>query len=343
LKTKFKKITLLTRERTHKALTRAMQDFGLLHIEQIPVEANGHMEDLIHECNQVDRTIRFLQKEAASPHDKSHVPLPAGREKEMVEHLRQQENDIEAVRQQIEKCQKQADDMDAWGDYSYHKFEALMNAGWQVYLCRAEEKQWAGWNPQEAFVEMLDRKGSEIYFIVISRQPNLSSSFESLPLPERSSSDIRQELHVQEQRLESMLNELQTYVPYQAGLRSYLSSLDDAIALSETESKYTTHFEGKLLSLSAWFPANKEQDVIDFFNKEKIAWEIRDPFKGEDVPVMLRNRSYPRLFEPITKIFELPNYFETDTTPFLAVFYPILFAYCLGDAGYGLVLTAAMV
>jgi V/A-type H+-transporting ATPase subunit I len=34
----------------------------------------------------------------------------------------------------------------------------------------------------------------------------------------------------------------------------------------------------------------------------------------------------------------LPNYYEIDLTPLVAVFYPIFFAYCLGDAGYGLIL-----
>src|SRR5690606_8582448 len=53
--------------------------------------------------------------------------------------------------------------------------------------------------------------------------------------------------------------------------------------------------------------------------------------------VILKNRKYPRIFESITKIFQLPNYYEFDLTPFIAVFYPIFFAYCLGDAGYGLV------
>jgi V/A-type H+-transporting ATPase subunit I len=50
----------------------------------------------------------------------------------------------------------------------------------------------------------------------------------------------------------------------------------------------------------------------------------------------LKNNSFSKLFEPITRIFQLPNYYELDLTPLIAVFYPIFFAYCLGDAGYGI-------
>jgi V/A-type H+-transporting ATPase subunit I len=57
--------------------------------------------------------------------------------------------------------------------------------------------------------------------------------------------------------------------------------------------------------------------------------------------VLLKNPGYPKLFESITGIFQLPGYYEMDLTPFIAVFYPILFAYCLGDAGYGLILLTA--
>ena len=35
----------------------------------------------------------------------------------------------------------------------------------------------------------------------------------------------------------------------------------------------------------------------------------------------------------------MPNYFEIDLTPMIAVFYPLFFAYCFGDSGYGIVLT----
>ena len=70
---------------------------------------------------------------------------------------------------------------------------------------------------------------------------------------------------------------------------------------------------------------------------------IEEPEKGDKIPVILENRTYSQQFEPITKLFQLPNYYEFDLTPLVAVFYPIFFAYCLGDSGYGLVILLAAI
>ena len=60
----------------------------------------------------------------------------------------------------------------------------------------------------------------------------------------------------------------------------------------------------------------------------------------EDPPVVLSN---PRLFRPFEKIIgllPLPRYGTIDPTPFVAVFFPLIFGMMLGDAGYGVVLAA---
>ncbi len=61
---------------------------------------------------------------------------------------------------------------------------------------------------------------------------------------------------------------------------------------------------------------------------------------AEDPPVVLSN---PRLFRPFEKLIgllPLPKYGTIDPTPFVAVFFPLIFGMMLGDVGYGLVLAA---
>src|SRR5690606_35424252 len=86
------------------------------------------------------------------------------------------------------------------------------------------------------------------------------------------------------------------------------------------------------------FPTGVSVDVEGFLEREKLTYTIERPNPKDNVPVRLKNKKYTKLYETITKIFQLPNYYEFDLTPFIAVFYPIFFAYCLGDAGYGVVL-----
>ncbi|MCE9575408.1 MAG: ATPase [Deltaproteobacteria bacterium] len=61
---------------------------------------------------------------------------------------------------------------------------------------------------------------------------------------------------------------------------------------------------------------------------------------GEDAPVVLTN---PRLFAPfeaLTALLPLPRYGTVDPTPFVAVFFPMLFGVVVGDVGYGAVIGA---
>lgn len=54
------------------------------------------------------------------------------------------------------------------------------------------------------------------------------------------------------------------------------------------------------------------------------------------MPIKLRNNAFSRLYEPITKMFSLPNYSELDPTPLFAPFFMLFFGLCFGDGGYGL-------
>ena len=60
----------------------------------------------------------------------------------------------------------------------------------------------------------------------------------------------------------------------------------------------------------------------------------------ERVPVQLLNPSYFRPFEIFSRLLPLPRYTSFDPTPFIGVFFPVLFGMMLGDVGYGAILFA---
>ncbi|MBU4072079.1 MAG: V-type ATP synthase subunit I [Candidatus Thermoplasmatota archaeon] len=64
----------------------------------------------------------------------------------------------------------------------------------------------------------------------------------------------------------------------------------------------------------------------------------RAPLDGEMPPVMLENRPMFRPFQVVTNIYGKPKYAEIDPSAFIAPFFLIFFALCIGDAAYGIVL-----
>ena len=56
------------------------------------------------------------------------------------------------------------------------------------------------------------------------------------------------------------------------------------------------------------------------------------------VPVALRNPGYFQPFQLLVSWLPLPKYTSFDPTPFVAIFFPLIFGMILGDVGYGVVL-----
>lgn len=93
----------------------------------------------------------------------------------------------------------------------------------------------------------------------------------------------------------------------------------------------------------AWIPTKKFDsiknglleisDKINIFNVE--------PEENDDIPVALKNGNFVESFEGITNIYGLPKAHEVDPTWWLSLSFLIFFGFCLSDAGYGLLLTAA--
>ncbi len=99
--------------------------------------------------------------------------------------------------------------------------------------------------------------------------------------------------------------------------------------------------EGNLRVVEGYLPVKDQAEFEAFLQAEGVFYQLQAakelPAEAQaDVPVLLKNNAYARLFEPITKLFALPGYRELDLTPLFAPFFMMFFGFCMGDAGYGL-------
>ena len=98
-------------------------------------------------------------------------------------------------------------------------------------------------------------------------------------------------------------------------------------------------------TIDGWIPESSEPDlekrVHDAAGPTVIVERIaREEWGKEDAPVVLSNPRLFRPFETLIALLPLPAYGSIDPTPFVAVFFPLIFGMMLGDVGYGLVLAA---
>ena len=87
-----------------------------------------------------------------------------------------------------------------------------------------------------------------------------------------------------------------------------------------------------------WVRADSTAPLTEYLDREHIYYEMEDPAFEDDVPVHITNGRFSSLFEPILKMYSLPNYNDLDPTQFFAPFFMLFFGLCMGDAGYGLLI-----
>ena len=93
--------------------------------------------------------------------------------------------------------------------------------------------------------------------------------------------------------------------------------------------------------LEGWVPTENAPALEHELDKQGYFFQQLEIEDGDKVPIKLRNNKFSKLYEPITKMFSLPNYGELDPTPLFAPFFMLFFGLCFGDGGYGLLVMIA--
>lgn len=91
--------------------------------------------------------------------------------------------------------------------------------------------------------------------------------------------------------------------------------------------------------LEGWYPKIARGRVEALLNAKNCYFEMTQPGKEEDAPVLLLNHSLVKPFEAITKLYALPSSKGIDATPFFSFFYALFFGMMLSDAAYGVIIT----
>lgn len=206
--------------------------------------------------------------------------------------------------------------------YAYY-LEEIFSDNEIAYLCfagLAEEKQLI----QDIFKEQMVY---EIYF------PGLTGT-------------ISQNINLQQEKLEQIAKERVAElreVEALLELRPMLMACHDHTANELDKYEAVSNLAGTENSfmLEGWIPAplTGELDKIISEKTDTAILAVRNPEPGEDVPVLLHNNGPIENFEVVTNLYSTPKKKDLDPTPFLSPFFFIFFGICLGDVGYGLILT----
>ena len=311
-----KKYTFLVFHRDYEPFLEQLRELGVVHITE---KASGLIED--------DETLQAaLQHEDALRH-----LLNQGVTDELIQERTAIEENIAAARQAAQNAA-------VWGEFDAARIAELKEAGYALRFFECPIKTFdAEWGIK------VNEKEGKAYFVQVGEGCDLTETTASeIPVPEKSESQWLQTAEQYKEQLADVNARIEAWQKENIDdIKRQLVEARQQIDWQRVTLSTDKLAEGALCLLEGFCPIDKEAELNTMLADAQVYFEEEEPAKEDNTPIELKNNFFARLFEPITRLYSLPNYAEIDPTPFFAPFFMLFFGLCLGDGGYGLVILLA--
>lgn len=298
---------------------------------------------LAERYKSVIKALDFASETYSSGNVYSGKPVDASRAELLLAAIEDKLVEENALKHTLDKVEKSISILTPWGDFKWASLERLSKVGYNAYFFSCSSKMFKSEWREEFFAVPVSEIDGKIFFITFSSEkPDITA--ESIELPEKSLNYYYEEKN----QLLTKLNDIHEYllrvnVEERDSILAGQIENDNKISLSKVRLSAESIAEDSVKMMVGWTLEEKSAEIVDYLEKKHIFYEIEDPAFEDDVPVQIKNDSYSSLFEPILRMYSLPNYHDLDPTPFFAPFFMLFFGLCMGDAGYGLLILIASI
>lgn len=334
---KMKKLTFLIYHKEYEHFLEELRELGVVHIVE---KQHGYMDNdlqsVVQRISAYKNIIRDMRMHAGSKlSDKIDRNVNGEDLISKYEHLSATLQD-EIQRQSL--ITKEYSQMEVWGDFEWKSISRLSEIGWDVRFFCCPDRQFDESWVQDYNAVVINSKGGKVYFITISKTP-VELDAESVQLPSKDIRQLTEEKNGLDVKIEECKSELVEFSASNCASLDYcLTKMQESLELKKVKLSGESMAEGHLLMMEGWIPAENDNEVEEFLKSKDVYYDIRNAAKEDNAPIKFRNGAFSRMYEVITKMYGMPEYGEFDPTPLIAPFFTLFFAFCVGDAGYGLVL-----
>lgn len=314
------------------AFLEKLQSIGVVDITRSTKPIDEHSEKLSSRAGILRKALSLLK-------DVTPAEFAEKNSEDYASDVIEAVSEIEAMQARIPQLQKEADELVPWGKFDKASFDRLKERGLKLHFYKAKAIDPA-WKEQYALSE-ISNVGGYSYFVVVSDSDDYDFPLKELPAPEKDYLALEKEIAELQDAIakkEAHLAELKCREDLiQKELDKTLSKLDLHLAQVSGEKAaedYITVFEG-------FAPKESETALQDMLEKENVFCLVDKAKVDDNPPIKLKNNKFVSMFELLTDMYGRPKYDEFDPTVFISIFFMLFFAFCMGDAGYGLVLILA--
>lgn len=337
---KMKKLTFLVTQTEYNGFIDGLREQGVVHIQQLKQgQTSPALQNALNERLRYQQALDFLNisLKAWENEENTNTPLQETGDNllDRIEVLKAEEV---SIRHTIDEAEKNVQKLEPWGNFDWNSINRLQEeTGLQVYfyVCAAKsfQQEWT----EKYFATPVDEYHKRTYFLAFSStEPDIKA--ERLELPsgsleqyKKELADAKEALHKNHATICQIASQKSDVIA--EGLNQAISD----IQLRQVELSDESIADGAVRLLIGWTLEEKAEELTKWLDEKQVYYELEDPDFEDDVPVKITNDSYTRLFEPILRMYSLPNYRDIDPSLFFAPFFMLFFGLCLGDGGYGLI------
>lgn len=339
---KMYKLTTLAYHKEYEAFLSNLRKAGVVHIEQRKSGAaeTPELQQMLADYGRYSRVVKSLEKVA--PESKETAAQCNGAA-DVATRVDEMFAMLERMKQALAAVEKDVTAMQAWGEFDPAIIERLRGEGYAIDFYQTSVRSYnPEWEKMYNSV-IISQKSSKVYFITVTNGCDVPEfDAEPVKLPAQSLSVLTAEVERLRVEIKLLEEQIASYAMEKLPLlRAAMQTLQKNIEFERVVLGGERLGEEKLVLLQGWVPEEDKATLEAVLDNEPVFYEITAPEPGDDVPVRFKNNAFFRLFEPICELYMLPKYNELDLTPFFAPFYMIFFGLCLGDMGYGLVISIA--
>lgn len=344
---KMSKYAFMVYHREYDAFLTTLRELGVVHVKETnSVLDNAELQALLAERKQVSTAIRYCKNLNSQTKEVTVAPARGLTKAEglklvgKLEEMQEKQAQLQAAKVSLEKDIAY---MDIWGEFSYANIRRLKKAGFDVtfFSCPTSkyEPKWG----EEYNAFLVNNFQSVTYFVTVTKTGTpIDIDAERPKMPDRGLAKLHLAMEQLLDNIKVLNNQLKEYAAEQYNTLVELEkNIQNEFNLSNTLVQTDREAGDKLMLLEGFVPTEEAPAMEVALEKEGYYFQELDIQDGDRVPIMLKNNKFNRLYEPITKMFSLPNYTEFDPTPLFAPFFMLFFGLCFGDGGYGLLVLLA--
>ena len=242
---------------------------------------------------------------------------------------------LTGMKENLKNLQKSADAIRVWGDWDRSK---LAETGLQLHFYSVAAKKYdASWE-NDYPIQVVQDDGKNCWFVIVG--DNAGFPLKELPEPSQELGSLEEEISKQKEaaaEYAATLEGRKADIPdLQRDLADKQADLSRALASAAGESAA----ENLLTVFEGFAPAGCDASLEKDFDAMDLVWFKDSAVLDDNPPIEFKNNKFVKMFEVLTDMYGRPAYNGFDPTPYIAIFFMLFFAFCMGDAGYGLILIA---